>query len=50
MIGCWLVRHDFDRGDAIATIADLRRDIAAGRPSPETAGQVAFVRGWRRGR
>jgi predicted protein tyrosine phosphatase len=50
VIGCWLLRHDLDRGDAIAAIADLRRDVAAGRQSPETAGQVAFVRGWRRGR
>ena len=35
---------------AIARIAELRRDIPGGRPSPETAGQAALVRGWRQGR
>lgn len=50
VVGCWLVRHGLDRGDAIATIAELRRGLAGTRPSPETAGQTALVRGWRRGR
>jgi hypothetical protein len=50
VVGCWLVRHGLERGDPIARIAELRRDLAGARPSPETAGQVAFVRGWRRGR
>jgi len=49
VVGCWLVRHGLDEGDAIARIAELRREIAGERPSPETAGQVALVRGWRRG-
>ena len=50
MVGCWLVRHGLDGGDAIARIAELRRDIPGARPSPETAGQAALVRGWRQGR
>ena len=48
-VGCWLVRHGLDRGDPIARIAALRTRSAAARPSPETPGQVALVRGWRRG-
>jgi protein-tyrosine phosphatase len=50
VIGCWLVRHGLDDGDPIARIAELRSEIAGGRPSPETQGQVELVRGWRRGR
>ncbi len=50
VIGCWLVRHDLDAGDAVARIAELRRELPGSRPSPETAGQVALVRGWRPGR
>ena len=49
VIGCWLVRHGLDRGDAVARIAELRAGIAGARPSPETPGQIALVRGWRRG-
>ena len=48
VIGCWLVRHGLDDGDPIARIAVLRAAIAGARPSPETPGQVALVRGWRR--
>ena len=48
VVGCWLVRHGLDEGDAIATIAALRSEIGGG-PSPETAGQVALIRGWRPG-
>jgi hypothetical protein len=47
VVGCWLVRHGLDRGDPIATIAELRAPIAGERPSPETRGQIALVRGWR---
>jgi predicted protein tyrosine phosphatase len=47
VVGCWLVRHGLDDGDAIARIAELRREI--GGPSPETAGQVALIHGWRPG-
>lgn len=50
VVGCWLARHGLDGGDAIARIAELRAGIAGIRPSPETPGQVALVRGWRRGR
>jgi predicted protein tyrosine phosphatase len=50
VIGCWLVRHGLDEGDAIARIAELRAEISGVRASPETPGQVALVRGWRRGR
>jgi len=49
VIGCWLMRHELDAGDPIARIAELRAEIAGERPSPETPGQVALVRGWRRG-
>ena len=49
VIGCWLVRHDLDAGDPVARIAELRAGIAGARPSPETPGQTALVRGWRRG-
>ena len=50
VVGCWLVRHGLDGGDPIAAIAQLRASIAGERPSPETPGQAALVRGWRRGR
>jgi hypothetical protein len=50
VIACWLVRHGLDDGDAIARIAELRTGIPGARRSPETPGQVALVRGWRRGR
>jgi predicted protein tyrosine phosphatase len=50
VVGCWLGRHGLDEGDPIATIARLRTAIAGERPSPETPGQVALVRGWRHGR
>jgi hypothetical protein len=49
VIGCWLVRHGLDEGDPIARIAQLRAGLTGTRPSPETAGQAALVRGWRRG-
>ena len=26
VVGCWLVRHGLDDGDAVARIAELRRD------------------------
>jgi protein-tyrosine phosphatase len=50
VVGCWLARHGLDGGDAIARVAELRAAIAGVRPSPETAGQIALVRGWRRRR
>ena len=27
VVGCWLLRHGLDRGDAIARIAELRREV-----------------------
>ena len=50
VVGCWLVRHGLDRGDAVATIAALRAGLPGARPSPETAAQVALIRSWRPGR
>ena len=50
VVGCWLRRHGLDRGDAIARIAELRRDLSgAVVPSPETAAQRAMVEAWKRG-
>jgi protein-tyrosine phosphatase len=51
VVGCWLMRHGLDHGDAIGRIARLRRDVEdAHAPSPETAAQRAMVTGWKRGR
>jgi len=51
VVGCWLVRHGLDDGDAIARIAELRRmALDAAMPSPQTSAQRALVAGWRRGR
>lgn len=50
VIGCWLVRHGLDECDAIARVAKLRRGLPGRRPSPETDGQAALVRGWKQGR
>ena len=51
VVGCWLVRHALDRGDPIAQIAALRRDVSgASVQSPQTAAQRAMVRAWKRGR
>ena len=49
VVGCWLVRHGLDDDDAVSRIATLRRELPGARQSPETAGQTALVRGWRRG-
>jgi Polymorphic toxin system, DSP-PTPase phosphatase len=49
VIGCWLVRHGLDCEEALARIADLRRETAYGeRRSPESDEQWAMVRSWRR--
>lgn len=51
VVGCWLVRHGLDGGDAIARIAELRRHVSdAFVLSPQTAAQRAMVRAWRPGR
>jgi hypothetical protein len=50
VVGCWLVRHGLDGGDAIARIAELRRDLAdAFVASPQTAAQCAMVSAWKPG-
>ena len=51
VVGCWLMRHGLDDGDAIARIAHLRRDVSdAFVASPQTAAQRAMVTAWKRGR
>lgn len=51
VVGCWLRRHGLDRGDAVARIAELRREASnAAFASPETAAQRAMVETWTRGR
>jgi hypothetical protein len=51
VVGCWLVRHGLDEGDAIRRIAELRRDVShASVASPQTAAQHAMVRAWKPGR
>lgn len=51
VVGCWLVRHGLDDGDAIRAIARLRR-LAADpwAPSPQTPAQRAIVTAWKPGR
>ena len=51
VVGCWLVRHGLDDGDAIARIAELRRlALDSAMPSPQTTAQRELVRAWRRNR
>lgn len=51
VVGCWLVRHGLDQGDAIRTIAELRRLVLDSfMPSPQTTAQRAMVTTWKRGR
>jgi hypothetical protein len=51
VLGCHLVRHGLTPETALARITELRRQLPdALDPSPETAAQVALVRGWRPGR
>ena len=50
VVGCWLVRHGLDEGDAIRQIARMRREIDdEWMSSPETSAQRAMVSGWKRG-
>lgn len=45
--GCWLVEEGLTGADAIARIAELRRDMPDGRfRSPETDEQCEFIREW----
>jgi Dual specificity phosphatase, catalytic domain len=51
VIGCWLVRHGLDNGDAIRTIETLRRLVLDSfMPSPQTTAQRAMVTTWKQGR
>ena len=51
VVGCWLVRHGVEDGDAVARIAELRRTVSdVDVRSPETAAQRAMVESWKRGR
>ena len=50
-VGCWLVRHRLDEGDAIRVIRRLRRGLPdAWAMSPQTPAQRAIVRAWKPGR
>jgi len=50
VVGCWLVRHGLSPQEALSRIAAWREGTPdGGRPSPETAEQRAFVRGWGEG-
>jgi protein-tyrosine phosphatase len=50
VVGCWLVRHGTPPRDALALIAERRRDTPSGyRSSPETGEQREFVLGWSEG-
>ena len=50
VVGCWLVRHGLDEGDALARLAALRHELPdAGLPSPQTREQRHVVTRWRRG-
>lgn len=47
VIGCWLVRHGLDAGDAIGRIAELRAGVSDWFvPSPQTPAQESVVRRW----
>jgi protein-tyrosine phosphatase len=50
VVGCWLVRHGLDDGDALARLTELRRDLPdAYAASPQTRGQRHVVTRWKRG-
>jgi len=50
-VGCWLVRHGIERGEAVFDlIRRLRRnDTRAGMPSPQTDRQRRFIFEWNEG-
>jgi len=49
-VACWLVRQGLGAEEALARLRELRAGSAkAGRRSPETDAQDAFVRAWARG-
>jgi len=51
VVGCWIVRHGIERGNAVIDlIRQLRRkDPQARRESPQTAEQCSFILGWKPG-
>ncbi len=50
VVGCWLVRHGLDDGDAVRAISRLRRGLPdAWARSPQTPAQRAIVRAWKPG-
>ncbi len=50
VVGCWLVRHGSDPGDALRKISDLRKGLPVWmQPSPETEDQRGFIRNWKIG-
>ncbi len=50
VVGCWLVRHRLDEGDAVPTISRLRRGLPdAWAASPQTPAQRAIVSTWKPG-
>jgi ADP-ribosylglycohydrolase len=46
--GCWMVRHGLSGEEALRAIKKARQhdSYLAGQPSPQTAAQRAFVKGW----
>jgi atypical dual specificity phosphatase len=47
VVGCWMVQKEGRApADALARIAELRRDLASRTPSPETRAQRRFIEGW----
>lgn len=46
---CWVADLPVVGGDIVDFLDELRSDIPGRRPSPATAGQRAFARGWTRG-
>lgn len=52
VVGCWLVRHGMDAGDAVELIRERRQGIPSIRrypESPQTRAQHRFVHAWRPG-
>ena len=51
VVGCWLVRHRLDEGDAVRAISRLRRGLPdAWAASPQTPAQREIVSTWKPGR
>ena len=52
VVGCWLIRHGVDPGEALEVLAGLRRQdgSTAHFASPQTSEQARMVEGWPTGR